>query len=306
MDCPKISIIIPVYNAEPFLSECIHSLLTQTIDDLEIICVDDESEDRSLQFLRKMAVCDKRLVVLSQSHSGQGMARNRGVQVARGEFIGFVDADDYVAPTFYERLLASSEWYGADISSCRAWNVNSDSTECQPLRMWDTLLPGTYNQTDIMGLDFFNSGCSPVLWNKLIRRDLAISYPSSDQRRGQDFLTLIDFVAHASVISFIDDRLYYYRHHNCSAMAAPEQYETIADDLNTEAIALSKIENYYPGTLLLDYYLSNSIKQWTIRLGKYSYLKQEKYQLSTLINNLFCRTKTECIFRSHMLNLLRT
>lgn len=93
---PKVSVIIPVYNTEKYLRECLDSVVNQTLKDIEIICVDDGSTDNSLSILKEYAEKDDRFVILTQENKGVACARNKGLEVATGEYIGFVDSDDYI------------------------------------------------------------------------------------------------------------------------------------------------------------------------------------------------------------------
>ena len=93
---PKVSIIIPIYNADKYLRQCLDSIINQTLKDIEIICIDDGSTDQSLQILREYEKRDKRIRIITQKNEKQGAARNRGLEIAKGEYIQFVDADDYI------------------------------------------------------------------------------------------------------------------------------------------------------------------------------------------------------------------
>lgn len=102
-----ISIIVPIYNAEKYLAACIGSLLAQTVPDIEIVLVDDESTDGSLMIAGTFAAQDKRIRVLQQAHAGQSVARNYGIEQSKGDYIAFVDADDTIQPDWCERHLAA-------------------------------------------------------------------------------------------------------------------------------------------------------------------------------------------------------
>lgn len=115
-----MSIIIPVYNIEQHLRQCLDSVVSQTLDDLEIICVDDGSTDTSLQILEEYAAEDDRLQVISQKNSGPGAARNAGFERATGEFVIFLDSDDWFEPDFLELMTQKAEQTEADITICRA------------------------------------------------------------------------------------------------------------------------------------------------------------------------------------------
>ena len=102
---PEISIIIPVYNTGPFLRKCLDSVLAQTFEDMEIICVNDGSTDDSLSILREYTAKDKRLVIIDKSNGGVASARNTGIRAAAGAYIGFVDSDDWIEPETYATAI---------------------------------------------------------------------------------------------------------------------------------------------------------------------------------------------------------
>ena len=103
---PKVSIIIPVYNNAPYLNECLGSVIRQTVRDIEIICVNDGSTDRSLEILNEYAIKDDRIKVITQQNSGVSNARNKALDNCNGEYVCFVDSDDYIEKDFCEKLLA--------------------------------------------------------------------------------------------------------------------------------------------------------------------------------------------------------
>lgn len=112
----KISVIVPVYNSEKFLEKCLNSIINQTFKDIEIICIDDGSSDKSLDILKSFETKDKRIRILTQKNMGPSCARNKGLEIATGEYVGFVDSDDWIDLDFYEKLYNSAEKYNADIA----------------------------------------------------------------------------------------------------------------------------------------------------------------------------------------------
>lgn len=114
----KISVIIPVYNSEKFLKKCLDSIINQTLNDIEIICIDDGSTDKSLRILNNFADKDNRITIINQKNSGPSAARNKGIEIAKGEYIGFVDSDDWIDLDFYEKLYNSAKKYDADVAVC--------------------------------------------------------------------------------------------------------------------------------------------------------------------------------------------
>lgn len=121
----KISIIVHVYNTEKFLEKCLNSLINQTLKDIEIICINDGSTDNSLQILEKFANKDKRIQIINQTNSGPSLARNIGIRKAKGEYIGFVDSDDWIDLNFFEKLYTSAKKFNADIGVAGIKRVRS-------------------------------------------------------------------------------------------------------------------------------------------------------------------------------------
>jgi len=115
---PKVSVIIPVYNREKFIKTCLNSLVNQTLNSFEIICVDDGSTDNSLAILKSYEQRDKRVRVITQKNAGVSCARNTGIHNAIGEYISFVDSDDWVDADFLEKLYYAAKKYDADIAAC--------------------------------------------------------------------------------------------------------------------------------------------------------------------------------------------
>lgn len=113
---PKVSVIVPVYNVERYLARCLDSLIAQTLEDIEIICINDGSTDGSVDILTEYSKKDNRINVLSQVNSGIGVARNKGISSASGEFIGFVDSDDFLDKDFYEKLYNAAKSENAEIA----------------------------------------------------------------------------------------------------------------------------------------------------------------------------------------------
>lgn len=133
---PKVSVVIPVYNVEDFLAECLNSVVNQTLKDIEIICVDDGSKDHSGAILDDYAAHDKRIKVIHKENGGYGKAMNVGIDAATGDYIGIVEPDDYIAPTMYEILYNKALEYDLDLIKsdfCRFWNENGQIKCCDQI-----------------------------------------------------------------------------------------------------------------------------------------------------------------------------
>ncbi len=126
----KVSIIIPVYNVEKYLRQCLDSVVLQTLKDIEIICINDGSTDSSFDILKEYEEKDKRIIIINKENEGLSAARNLGILKARGEYIGFVDSDDWLELDFYEKLYNAAKKYQADIACTNIRRVYEDFSEC--------------------------------------------------------------------------------------------------------------------------------------------------------------------------------
>lgn len=171
---PKVSVIIPVYNAEKYLRQCLDSVVNQTLREIEIICVDDGSTDNSLAILREYEAQDERVKVLTQENQGAAVARNAGLDIAKGKYLSILDADDFFRNIMLEKAYKRLETTGADVAVFRVDLYNDISKTYERCR-WsikDEYLPrkDTFPVTAIAPYVFqcFNGWA----WDKLFRRDL--------------------------------------------------------------------------------------------------------------------------------------
>lgn len=165
----KISVIVPVYNVAPYLRKCIDSLLAQTYTNLEIILIDDGSTDGSEQICDEYAECHSDIIVIHQKNSGLSVARNVGLETASGEWIAFLDSDDWVESTMYETLFSLVHDYEADLASCstRQISINGEVLSLSNTGNIHILTPDEI----IMGL-VKQEIVRFEVWNKLWKRSL--------------------------------------------------------------------------------------------------------------------------------------
>lgn len=170
----KVSVIIPVYNAEKYLEKCISSVLLQTLDDMEIICIDDGSTDASGRILDTYAQTDKRIKVLHKENGGLVSARKEGIRLAKGTYIGYVDSDDWIEPEMYEELYALAKKHDADMVTS-AYYLEGNYTTVH----LDTLEEGLYkgeNYEELLNQMIYRmekkeTGLRAALWCKLFKKD---------------------------------------------------------------------------------------------------------------------------------------
>ena len=132
-DTPIVSIVVPAYNGERHIRQCVESVLTQTIPDFELICVNDGSTDGTGSLLDDMAARDDRMRVIHQENKGEGAARNAGLDVARGRYLAFFDADDFAEPQLLEKAVRRAEETGADVVAYRVDSYNDETGETLPM-----------------------------------------------------------------------------------------------------------------------------------------------------------------------------
>ena len=118
---PKVSVIVPVYNAEKYLQECVDSILRQTLADIELILVDDGSADNSPVLCDRYAAQDLRVRVIHQANAGLSVARNKGIEVSTGEWVAFVDSDDFIDANMYRTMIVAAEAESAQLAVCTGY-----------------------------------------------------------------------------------------------------------------------------------------------------------------------------------------
>lgn len=214
-----ISVIVPVFNVEKYLDECIESICNQTYCNLEIILVNDGSTDNSLEICKKWEHIDDRICVLNQENAGLSAARNAGIDIAKGDIIAFVDSDDKLLPWMYQRLYETMKKNQTKIVVCdfsvldeegknKECGRNLNSKQLSVEEYYDLM----YDKEMGMYVPFV------VAWNKLYRKEVfkEIRYPN--ERIHEDSFIIHRLIYDAQKISWINDKLYIYRMRKNSIM----------------------------------------------------------------------------------------
>lgn len=212
-----ISVIVPVYNVESYLEQCIDSILAQTYKNLEIILVDDGSTDRSGEICDRYAEQDSRIRVVHQANGGVSSARNSGLQICRGNYLGFVDSDDYIDRDMYRILLDNLLREDADISACDMYSVFSDYIQAWKNGGKKYYFSGKEAAKGLFNLgEIFHEGIKFAACNKLYRRK--VFFPENGERitfpKGrlyEDFCVILAVTYRANHIVYSGENLYYYR-----------------------------------------------------------------------------------------------
>ena len=207
-----VSVLIPVYNVETYLENCLESVIKQTLTDIEIICVNDGSTDGSLEILKKYKEKDSRIKIITKENGGLPSARNAGLDHAKGKYVGFVDADDYIEKNMFERLVKIAEEDEAEIVVCGA-NIFPETPRADGW-LYECLSPEykKYKSFEPEIL-FIRNDVTPFLWRTLIRRDLIESRGfrlDEDIIIGEDKAFQCKVFPEAKRITVIPDKLYNY------------------------------------------------------------------------------------------------
>ncbi len=224
MEKPLISIIVPVYNVEPYLAECIDSLVNQTYPHLEILLVDDGSTDGSGQICDDYAQKDARIKVIHKKNGGNTSARKAGLRVATGAYVQFVDSDDWVEPDMCESLMALAQEHGADVVRCGYWKESGEKS----VRQCDDMPKGKYSasedlhflrenmiflqgtgQAGMQGYLFMQLTTKVLMSNVLLHEPDEIQY-------AEDMACVFLCVLQAKCVYFSEKAGYHYRQRNDS------------------------------------------------------------------------------------------
>ncbi|MCR5608204.1 MAG: glycosyltransferase [Lachnospiraceae bacterium] len=261
----KVSVIVPVYNAEKYLSRCIDSILNQTLKELELILVDDESTDSSPAICDRYSEADPRVKVIHKKNGGPGMARNSGLEVATGEFVAFVDSDDYIDPVMYESMYNEIKANNTDSCLCGFLQIDTKGTVYEnpnPLHG-----KSYYGQEVIDDILFNILGSKPdaesdfvigvAVWKGLysmqVIRDNNLTFYSERVFYSEDTMFNVDYFLHSNGVSVVKEMYYHYLENEVSFT---KTYKTDMHDKNVRFFRevdskLQRLDNHKEGKMRL-------------------------------------------------------
>lgn len=236
-----LSVIVPVYNAEPFLPRCLESLIHQTYRNLEIICVNDGSTDGSAAILDEYAAKDSRIKVIHQKNAGVSVARNQGLDAATGEFLTFVDADDWVEPDAYEKAAAAMS-DDVDLVSVGTQVDGAIDSVYRDILVRHLTMQARCREPLTPELQVELGG---EIWNKVYRRKLLeagnVRFPVG-QAYGEDKVFYFSYASQAKAVSSLPDSLYHYCLRENSAMS---QFGAANKPGDVALLVLQRVRQYY-------------------------------------------------------------
>ena len=199
-----ISIIVPIYNVEPYLRRCVDSLLRQSYEDFELILVDDGSPDNCGNICDEYAAEDSRVRVVHKPNGGLSDARNAGLEIAQGEYIAFVDSDDWIAKDYLARLLAALLETDADICECDVFRTSGEETSSEQGT------PAVYKTIEALEQLIHDGVFRQHVWNKLYRREIIADILFPKGKTNEDEFWTYQVFGNAKKVAKISDVLYFY------------------------------------------------------------------------------------------------
>lgn len=236
-----ISVIVPIYKVEKYVNQCVDSIINQTYKNLEIILVDDGSPDNCPNICDDYARADSRIKVVHKKNGGLMSARQAGLKAATGDYVGFVDGDDYIKENMYEKFADAIEKYNPDMALCEFWFSYPDKNEGSSQKLTRQYfnkpqLEKEVYPTMLFKDKFYSFGINPCCWSKVFKKKLLednLYKVTPEIKIGEDAAFTYPCLLDADSIAYIDDYLYYYR-------------------INPQSMTKSYDENYH-NTILIPY-----------------------------------------------------
>ena len=248
----KISIIVPIYNVEQFINKCLDSIINQTYKNLEILLIDDETPDNSGKICDEYAKADKRIIVIHKKNGGVCSARNIGIELAAGNYIGWVDPDDWIELDMFEYLITNAKKYDADIVSSRYYRVKGNKKT----------LTGKFDKFTIFNNHEANENMvDNFFWNKLFKKEIFnnIKFPEGWIYEGT--FTMHKLFEKSKKIVLLPEAKYYYVYYEKSYMNT-HSVKNKSDYIYAQICRYNDLHKNYPKIqdLLMDRIIKYSIR----------------------------------------------
>ncbi len=225
---PRVSILVPVYNVEQFLPQCLSSLVDQSLQDIEIICINDGSTDGSLDILRRFAKKDDRIKIINKRNSGYGDSMNRGLKIAKGDYVGILESDDWIDPSAYATLYHAAFKHHADVVKANYYKVKNN---LDILKVTEISAPQVIHPHDDRAVFQF----APAIWSAIYRRDFLaenkITFLTTPGASYQDLSFNFKVWSLAQTAVLLPDAFVHYRIDNAnSSVNNPGKVNCVVDE----------------------------------------------------------------------------
>ncbi|MCL2567421.1 MAG: glycosyltransferase [Alphaproteobacteria bacterium] len=292
----KVSVVVPIYNVEKYLRQCLDSIVNQSLQDIEIILVNDGSTDSSFDIIAEYAALDKRITVINQENCGYGHSVNKGIANAVGEYIAIVESDDFIDLAMYEKLYKIAAANKTDLVKCNFYMYNSKA----PLKQQNILFKqkhrdlttapkGVFNILEYPQLMIFHSSLWAGLYNAEFIKSISLDEGKSSSY--QDFPFMVEVLAKAKAIFVVNEPLVYYRNEpqQNSSTIRKDRKLLIMPEQSMRALEILKSYNLYD-SLKEEIYYHIFIANW----GFYNKINDEyKEEYFNLLHNIFINLKDD-------------
>lgn len=305
----ELSIIVPVYNVEAYLRQCLDSILAQTFEDIEVIAVDDGSTDHSGKICDEYAANDCRILVIHKENGGLADARNAGLDAASGKYIAFVDSDDWIQPKMFETLLKRQEETEADITACTMHFFSDDGKIDE---VWPRIEQDYVYKRDDFINHFFpdvKRSLMPSVCNKVFKRDIFYTIRFPFGKKYEDAYIQLDTYHCAKTIAVVNEPLYEYRK-RAGSITAKVSFESYLNQMDfsirhflyfeangpkqQSEYALAQVVKHYSIAFFAQKY---GPRKWKVMLQPYSKMYQ-KYFVRIIKNPQVCRLQKAVVIVS--------
>lgn len=277
----KISVIVPVYNVEKYLSQCLDSIIHQTYKNLEIILVDDGSTDSSGLICDNYSQKDKRIKIIHKCQGGLSDARNAGLKIATGEYISFIDSDDFIDKNMYSILINNTQKYNSDIVWFNYYNYYSKKhfINSSIIKNNDLYALSSSDKIKFAKNLFYQYKMDAHVWAKLYKRSIFNNIKFPYGKLFEDIFVLLPILSNAKIISTIPDCLYFYRNRSESIVNQYFKQNIIKniDFIESRIILAINYKNHFPNIPESNLFLFDVLKTAFDTLYKFdNYHTQQK------------------------------
>lgn len=289
---PLISIIVPVYNVEDYLDRCVESIVNQTYKNIEIILVDDGSPDNCPRMCDDWTKKDNRIIVIHKENGGQSSARNEALKIAKGDLIGFVDSDDCIDSTMYEKLMDCLNDNNCDIVECTKIDFDNQTPKCISIGSGNVLV---FNRKEAIEDFIKEKHFKSTVWNMLLKSSIAKNVMFDEGKTHEDILWPYRAYMMAERISYIDYALYYYYQRPNSTMNK-EYSERRFDGLDALEKRAELVKNDFPDLfhIATKSYLGACMYQYQFLCRQPENEEYENYK--RVLHNRFCNGDKRALF----------
>lgn len=220
----KVSVVIPVYNVEKYIRQCLESVINQTLKDIEIICINDGSKDNTLKILEEYSQKDSRIVLIDKENEGLSAARNQGTELARGEYISYIDSDDWVDIHYLEELYNAAKKYNSDVACSSIIRVTGGRRRNKLIYKKEEFTRDIDKKNELTNVPIYS-----YVWNKIYKRDKLIQsgvkFPIG--RVYEDIIWSIQAIYYLDGVVTVPSAIYYYRKNPTSVMSSKAKQNAI-------------------------------------------------------------------------------